>query len=74
MTLFFLTFAGNKYYVIIEADALMEAINRHAGFYAVGTMNPEGAPNLAFFIYSSVNPRPPAYANVLRDHRCGPIG
>ena len=38
----------------IAGDALMEAINSYAGFYAVATVNEDGTPNLAFFVYGCV--------------------
>ncbi len=41
----------NNFYGKIEGDELMNAINSYTGFYAVATVNPEGTPNLAFFIY-----------------------
>ena len=35
----------------ITGDDLMNAINSYAGFYAVATVNEDGTPNVAFFIY-----------------------
>ena len=29
----------------------MEAINSYSGFYAVASVNPDGTPNIAYFIY-----------------------
>ena len=44
----------NNFYGKIEGDELMNAINSYTGFYAVATVNPDGTPNLAFFIYGCV--------------------
>ena len=44
----------NNYYGKLEGDELMSAINSASGFYAVSTVNPDGTPNVAFFIYSCV--------------------
>ena len=35
----------------LTGDDLMNAINSNAGFYAVATVNEDGTPNVAFFIY-----------------------
>ena len=35
----------------LSGDDLMNAINSYAGFYAVATVNEDGAPNIGFFIY-----------------------
>lgn len=39
---------------MLNGDELMNAINAYTGFYAVGSVNPDGTPNLAFFIYGCV--------------------
>ena len=39
---------------IITGDDLMNAINAYSGFYAVASVNPDGTPNLGFYIYSCV--------------------
>lgn len=39
---------------MIEGDALMDAINSYSGFYAVASVNPDGTPNLGFYIYGCV--------------------
>lgn len=39
---------------ILEGDDLMNAINAYSGFYAVASVNPDGTPNLGFYIYSCV--------------------
>ncbi len=44
-------FYGNG---MLSGDDLMDAINSHSGFYAVASVNPDGTPNLAFFIYGCV--------------------
>ena len=44
----------NNFYGGIEGDALMDAVNSYTGFYAVASVNPDGTPNLAFFIYGMV--------------------
>ena len=44
----------NNFYGGIEGDALMEAVNSYSGFYAVASVNPDGTPNVAFFIYGMV--------------------
>ncbi len=41
----------NDYYGGISGDELMNAINSYSGFYAIASVNPDGTPNLAFFIY-----------------------
>ena len=50
----FTTASVNNFYGKIEGDELMNAINSYSGFYAVATVNPDGTPNLAFFIYGCV--------------------
>ncbi len=35
----------------LEGDALVEAMASFSGFYTVSTTNPDGSPNVAFFIY-----------------------
>ena len=44
----------NNYYGKIEGDDLMNAINSFTGFYAIATVNPDGTPNIGFFIYGCV--------------------
>ena len=44
----------NNFYGKIEGDELMNAINSYSGFYAVATVNPDGTPNIGFFIYGCV--------------------
>ncbi|MBR3503458.1 MAG: hypothetical protein IKO07_04325 [Clostridia bacterium] len=39
---------------MLNGDDLMDAINSHSGFYAIASVNPDGTPNLAFFIYGCV--------------------
>ena len=38
----------------LEGDDLMNAINAYSGFYAVASVNPDGTPNLGFYIYGCV--------------------
>lgn len=42
------------YFDGIDGDELMEAINSYTGFYAIASVNPDGTPNIAFFIYGMV--------------------
>ena len=44
----------NNYYGSMTGDELMNAINASAGFYAVASVNPDGTPNIGFFIYHMV--------------------
>ena len=39
---------------ILEGGDLMNAINAYSGFYAVASVNPDGTPNLGFYIYGCV--------------------
>ena len=39
---------------ILTGDNLMNAINAYTGFYAVASVNPDGTPNLGFYIYGCV--------------------
>ena len=39
---------------MLSGDDLMDAINSYSGFYAIASVNPDGSPNLAFFIYGCV--------------------
>ena len=39
---------------IITGDDLMNAVNAYSGFYAVASVNPDGTPNLGFYIYGCV--------------------
>ena len=38
----------------LSGDDLMNAINAYSGFYAVASVNPDGTPNLGFYIYGCV--------------------
>ena len=40
-----------NYYGALTGDELMNAINSYTGFYAVASVNPDGTPNIAYFIY-----------------------
>ena len=40
-----------NYYGALAGDELMDAINSYSGFYAVASVNPDGTPNIAYFIY-----------------------
>ena len=35
---------------MLSGDDLMNAINAYSGFYAVASVNPDGTPNLGFYI------------------------
>ena len=39
---------------MLSGDDLMNAINSYTGFYAVASVNPDGTPNLGFYIYGCV--------------------
>ena len=39
---------------ILTGDDLMNAINSYSGFYAVASVNPDGTPQLGFYIYGCV--------------------
>ena len=39
---------------ILTGDDLMNALNSYTGFYAVASVNPDGTPNLGFYIYGCV--------------------
>ena len=39
---------------MLAGDDLMNAINAYSGFYAVASVNPDGTPNLGFYIYGCV--------------------
>ena len=39
---------------MLTGDELMNAINSYSGFYAIGSVNPDGTPNLGFYIYGCV--------------------
>ena len=39
---------------MLTGDDLMNAINSYTGFYAVASVNPDGTPNLGFYIYGCV--------------------
>ena len=36
---------------MLTGDDLMNAINSYSGFYAVASVNPDGTPNIAYFIF-----------------------
>ena len=40
-----------NYYGALTGDELMNAINSYTGFYAVASVNPDGTPNIAYFVY-----------------------
>ena len=40
-----------NYYGAMTGDELMNAVNSYSGFYAVASVNPDGTPNIAYFIY-----------------------
>ena len=42
------------YFDGLDGDALMDAINSYTGFYAIASVNPDGTPNIAFFVYAMV--------------------
>ena len=46
----------NDFYAdgMLTGDDLMNAINAYSGFYAVASVNPDGTPNLGFYIYGCV--------------------
>ncbi len=39
---------------ILTGDDLMNAINSYTGFYAIGSVNPDGTPNIGFYIYGCI--------------------
>ena len=39
---------------ILQGDDLMNAINAYSGFYAIASVNPDGTPNLGFYIYGCI--------------------
>ena len=39
---------------MLSGDDLMNAINSYTGFYAVCSVNPDGTPNVGFYIYGCV--------------------
>ena len=39
---------------MLSGDDLMNAINSYTGFYAIGSVNPDGTPNIGFYIYGCV--------------------
>ena len=41
----------NSFYGGMTGDDLMNAINSYIGFYSISSVNPDGTPNVAFFIY-----------------------
>ena len=45
------TASVNNYYGVLTGDELMDAVNSYSGFYAVASVNPDGTPNIAYFIY-----------------------
>ncbi len=38
----------------LTGDELMDSINSYNGFYAVASVNPDGTPNIGFYIFSCV--------------------
>ena len=40
-----------NYYGALTGDELMNAVNSYTGFYAVASVNPDGTPNIAYFVY-----------------------
>ena len=43
-----------NYYGALTGDELMNAINSYTGFYAVASVNPDGTPNIGFFVFGMV--------------------
>ncbi len=43
-----------NYYGALAGDELMDAINSTSGFYAVASVNPDGTPNIAYFIFAMI--------------------
>ena len=43
-----------NYYGALTGDELMNAINSYSGFYAVASVNPDGTPNIGFFVFGMV--------------------
>ena len=39
---------------MLTGDDLMNAINSYSGFYAIGSVNPDGTPNIGFYIYGCI--------------------
>ena len=39
---------------MLTGDDQMNAINSYTGFYAIGSVNPDGTPNIGFYIYGCV--------------------
>ena len=39
---------------MLSGDDLMKAIISYTGFYAIGSVNPDGTPNIGFYIYGCV--------------------
>ncbi len=39
---------------MLTGDDLMNAINSYTGFYVIGSVNPDGTPNIGFYIYGCV--------------------
>ncbi|MBR4360802.1 MAG: hypothetical protein IKP32_09320 [Clostridia bacterium] len=46
----------NNYYgsAALTGDDLMNAINAYNGFFVIASVNPDGTPNIGFYIYSCV--------------------
>lgn len=46
----------NNFYgdAALTGDDLMNAINAYNGFFAIASVNPDGTPNIGFYIYSCV--------------------
>ena len=47
----FTTASVANYYQALTGDDLMNAVNSNSGFYAVASVNPDGTPNIAYFVY-----------------------
>lgn len=39
---------------MLEGDDLMNAINSYTGFYAIGSVDPDGTPHMGFYIYGCI--------------------
>ncbi len=52
----FTSSSTNSYYgdYGLTGDELMEALNSFSGFYVITTVNPDGSPNAAYFVYACI--------------------
>ena len=52
----FTSASTNSYYgdYGLTGDELMEALNSFSGFYVITTVNPDGSPNAAYFVYACI--------------------